>query len=828
MASLLASLLIKLGLDAGELKSGLSIAERDVQRATKRIEKIGNSMVNIGTQLSMAVTLPMMAMAGMAVQGALDQRAAIAQVETAITSMGNAAGRTSEQLAKNADALEMNSLVDADVILTKVTANLLTFGNVAGEVFDRAQQAAIDMAQRLGSDPQAAAVMLGKALNDPIRGITALTRVGVQFTAAQKAQIEAFMKTGQAAKAQGIILTEVERQFKGAAKAAADTSPWRQATVAINQAGDALGEAILPIIPPVTAAIVAVAQAFAGLSPEMQNVALISAVVAAAFGPILVGVGTLTTALAGKLVSALVAYRAGLLATAAAQGIAATASNVLAVALRGLLVATGVGVAITALAGAIYLFTRETKDTAAASADLKVKIGTAEATLRSYDNQLRAAGVSTAALTQVSAAAKGKVDGLAASYNKASVEAHRLATQSSLATIEILKQQAALSSASKVRQAGFERDLRNARYPSKFVTPEGAAIDLKPRDRVREAELARLIAEEKKLQRFADETQEKAKLAGSLGIKLRSTPPALPPVNIPAFDAGTKAVDRASNAVRGIGTAAQGAKQAAEELQAVMDRLFPEVAAQREFEKQLKLIEQSKLAEEQRVAAVRALRREYMGLARDRVGGIDEDPTTVLDSQSGQSVEEMSRKVADRASDALSKVGKKAEATRVQVVESFTQMIDGALSQLDRFVRGIKSGNWLDIIGGLLSAIDGIAAAFSGGKGLSLGPFTFGDRGGGVPGYANGTNFHPGGLAVVGERGPELLNLPRGSQVRSNRELMAAGGGAQRSVVEIVDTTGLFRFRVGEQILETSPAIMDGGAKVAASRLGYRQTRRVG
>lgn len=177
MASLLASLLIKLGLDAGELKSGLSIAERDVQRATKRIEKIGNSMVNIGTQLSMAVTLPMMAMAGMAVQGALDQRAAIAQVETAITSMGNAAGRTSEQLAKNADALEMNSLVDADVILTKVTANLLTFGNVAGEVFDRAQQAAIDMAQRLGSDPQAAAVMLGKALNDPIRGITALTRV---------------------------------------------------------------------------------------------------------------------------------------------------------------------------------------------------------------------------------------------------------------------------------------------------------------------------------------------------------------------------------------------------------------------------------------------------------------------------------------------------------------------------------------------------------------------------------------------------------------------------------------------------------------------------
>lgn len=35
----------------------------------------------------------------------------------------------------------------------------------------------------------------------------------------------------------------------------------------------------------------------------------------------------------------------------------------------------------------------------------------------------------------------------------------------------------------------------------------------------------------------------------------------------------------------------------------------------------------------------------------------------------------------------------------------------------------------------------------------------------GVPGYARGTAFHPGGLAVVGERGPEVLNLPRGAQV---------------------------------------------------------------
>lgn len=41
----------------------------------------------------------------------------------------------------------------------------------------------------------------------------------------------------------------------------------------------------------------------------------------------------------------------------------------------------------------------------------------------------------------------------------------------------------------------------------------------------------------------------------------------------------------------------------------------------------------------------------------------------------------------------------------------------------------------------------------------------------GVPGFAEGTSFAPGGTALVGERGPELVNLPRGSQVIPNHQL---------------------------------------------------------
>lgn len=58
-----------------------------------------------------------------------------------------------------------------------------------------------------------------------------------------------------------------------------------------------------------------------------------------------------------------------------------------------------------------------------------------------------------------------------------------------------------------------------------------------------------------------------------------------------------------------------------------------------------------------------------------------------------------------------------------------------------------------------------------------------------VPGFANGTNYAPGGLAMVGERGPELVNLPRGSQVIPNNRLSGNGGG-QVDVRVYVDQDG--------------------------------------
>lgn len=294
--SLIGALRVTLGIDTAVFEEGLGIAQKRLNAAGKRFQQVGQQMSDIGKTLSVAVTAPILAAGAAAIQGAQQQAQAMAQVNAALASMGDGVGRTADQLLKASDAMELNSLFEGDEILSKVTANLLTFGNVAGEQFDRAQQAAVDLATRMGTDLQSATVMIGKALNDPIQGISALRRVGVQLSDSQEQLIRSMVATGDTAGAQGVILAELERQFGGAAKAAADTSPWRRAQVAIAQAGDAIGAILIPVVEKIAGFVEGVALSFTGLSPGMQNFIVIAGGVAAAVGPLLIIAGSLVSA----------------------------------------------------------------------------------------------------------------------------------------------------------------------------------------------------------------------------------------------------------------------------------------------------------------------------------------------------------------------------------------------------------------------------------------------------------------------------------------------------------------------------------------------------
>jgi hypothetical protein len=100
----------------------------------------------------------------------------------------------------------------------------------------------------MGTSASGEAIRLGKALNDPIRGIAALSRVGIQFTTEQREQIKVLTESGNIMAAQKIILAELQSQFGGSGAAFAQTFTGQMEL--LNHELGAIGEeATLAVMP---------------------------------------------------------------------------------------------------------------------------------------------------------------------------------------------------------------------------------------------------------------------------------------------------------------------------------------------------------------------------------------------------------------------------------------------------------------------------------------------------------------------------------------------------------------------------------------------------
>jgi uncharacterized protein YdbL (DUF1318 family) len=150
------------------------------------------------------------------------------QTATTIQSMGNAANISAGEVEKLAGSLEALTATEAEQI--QEGANLLlTFGNISNQfgkgndIFTRTTEIMVDMARVLKTGPATEAIRLGKALNDPTRGMTALTKAGVSFTEQQKEQVRSLQSSGDMLGAQKLILDELQKQFGGSGAAYANT-----------------------------------------------------------------------------------------------------------------------------------------------------------------------------------------------------------------------------------------------------------------------------------------------------------------------------------------------------------------------------------------------------------------------------------------------------------------------------------------------------------------------------------------------------------------------------------------------------------------------------
>ena len=158
-----------------------------------------------------------------ATEVAIKQKIAEEQVAQAVKRTGEAAGYSAKQLFLFAAQLQKITGIGDEDIMQSVINQLLTFGNLSGDVFKRATKAILDMNAVIGRGEVSAltsqSIQLAKALNDPILGITALRRVGVAFTAQAQEQIKTLVQQNKIFEAQDLILKEVEKEFSGQAQA---------------------------------------------------------------------------------------------------------------------------------------------------------------------------------------------------------------------------------------------------------------------------------------------------------------------------------------------------------------------------------------------------------------------------------------------------------------------------------------------------------------------------------------------------------------------------------------------------------------------------------
>jgi len=369
-----AKLIIEIVTEASQAKKALNDTSSDVKNLGDKASIMGKALV-AGAAAGAAGLL---ALGVSAFKAAEESNKIARETERVIKTIGAASWTSADQVADLAQAISDKTGADDEAIQSGANL-LLTFANVKNEVgegndvFDQATGLALDMSTALGTDMSGAAVQLGKALNDPIKGITALSKAGVSFSADQKEQIRLMTESGDLLGAQKIVLAELSREFKGAAEAAG--TPLDKLMVKFGNLQEAAGNLLIPAVNAAADAIgnnmgPAMEAAGGWISDHTELLKYLGSValagLAAAYGPVIAAQALLV---GGNLIgwaSSAIGYVSALggifLETAAAEGVLAAATGTLELTLLPLIAALAVA------GGAIYAF-MSIMDTSSESAD---------------------------------------------------------------------------------------------------------------------------------------------------------------------------------------------------------------------------------------------------------------------------------------------------------------------------------------------------------------------------------------------------------------------------------------------------------------------------
>jgi len=227
---------------------GLKRAESQAKRSSKTFSALGATVKGAGVLIGAAGLAKGVSTA---VSEFREAQKVGAQTNAVLKSTGDAAKVTAKHVENLAGSISKKTGIDDETIQSSENM-LLTFTKLRNEtgkgnkIFDQATQTVTDMSVALGQSGKTSAIQLGKALNDPVKGITALRRVGVSFTQDQQKQIETMVKSGHTLEAQKTILKELRTEFGGSA--AAQATAGDKLKVSLGNLAEAVGGIHVPAL----------------------------------------------------------------------------------------------------------------------------------------------------------------------------------------------------------------------------------------------------------------------------------------------------------------------------------------------------------------------------------------------------------------------------------------------------------------------------------------------------------------------------------------------------------------------------------------------------
>lgn len=452
-----------------------------------------------------------------------------------IETTGRTAERSADSMREQARQIAFATLQSTEGVM-QAQQTLLTFRGITGDVFDEAIEGAVDLSAAMGTDLNSAVLQLGKALEDPVTGMSALTRSGTVFTQSQRDMVKEMVETNRTAEAQAFILGELAAQYGGVARAEAEGFAGAQDTLNqhIQEFKQAIGEA-------------GALDAYSGL---LNTASQATGYLTDNVDTLVEGVGLLKDA--AIITGGVFAGRfAGSIAAATASKVAGTVAAVR----YQMAIITLTGVSARAAAGQVAL-AGATRGAAGAMALLGGPIGLlvgAGGLMYLFREELGLVRRAAEPTTQ-------RIDNLTDAINRNSVAAVEAGIVNLAAEYFTLGQRAASATAEIERLTAAQENDR-----------QGAQARLQNNMRLRDLreDLAQIVTEQE--------------AAGSAANELRQLLSGLGETVIATTDSTTDLRDTTTDTTRALGDAGREADRFASTLQSLEDRLFPVEAAQRTY-----------------------------------------------------------------------------------------------------------------------------------------------------------------------------------------------------------------------------------------------------